>query len=213
MLETPGVRPPRQERSRRTFERVIDAASAVFAEDGYEGLTIARVCERAGTSPGAVYTRFENKDALALAVHDHAMAQMRSELEEAYAPSERWDALATPELVEECARVLIGHFRGNAALIRAIVLRSAADPTMRARGAQSVRAVGDAFVGRLSDRLGDYPRTDPLAAVRDAFAVLFEAISWDIAFGSEFRQAGAFGSAPDARLPVLCRMMLLTPEG
>ena len=49
--------------------------------------------------------------------------------------------------------------------------------------------------------------------MRSAFAMAFEAISWDVAFGSEFRAGGALGEELEVRLPALGRMLLLTSPG
>ncbi|MDQ1204819.1 TetR/AcrR family transcriptional regulator [Microbacterium sp. SORGH_AS_0862] len=210
MLETPGLRPPRQERSRRTLERVLDAGADVFAAHGYEGLTIAEVCRIAKTSPGAVYTRFESKAVLVRAVHDHVLTALSAELDAAFAPHSEWDALETAQFVERAVNVLILHLRRHAPIVRAIVLRAAVDPVMRTSGAPRIRSMADAFTARMLDRAADYPHPDPETAVRDAFGMVFEALSWDIAFGSDYRASGALGAPPDARLPSTCRMLLLT---
>ena len=63
------IRPPRQERSRRAWDRVLDAGVALLEEAGYEGFTIAAVCERAQVPPRAIYDRAPTKDALFLAVY------------------------------------------------------------------------------------------------------------------------------------------------
>jgi AcrR family transcriptional regulator len=211
MLATPGLRPPLQERSRRTLERILEAGTDVFARRGYDGLTIAEVCREAGASAGAVYSRFESKDALVRAVHDHAMSGMLQEVERIYAPGEHWDTLSTSALVEHAVRSLAAHFRAHAPIVRSIVLRAAVDPLMRTSGAQSTRRMADAFTERLLVRAADFPHPDPEEAVRAAFGMAFEAISWDVAFGAEFRSAGALGPAPDERLAAVCRMVLLTP--
>src|SRR4051812_37000943 len=40
------VRPPKQERSRASWNRVLDAGVAILEDTGYDALTIAAVCER-----------------------------------------------------------------------------------------------------------------------------------------------------------------------
>jgi AcrR family transcriptional regulator len=211
MLETPGLRPPRQERSRRTLERILEAGAEVFAARGFEGLTIAEVCLAAETSAGAVYTRFEGKDALVRAVHDHTMAAMIADVAALYADGPGWRELATPALIEQAVRLLVSHMRERAAIVRAIVLRAAADPVMRASGARAIAEMADAFTARVLDRAADLPHPDPESTVRGVFGMAFEAISWDVAFGGEFREAGALGAPPDERLPAVCRLVLLTP--
>lgn len=51
-----------------TRERLIDAALAVFAEEGVGGASVERICDVAGFTRGAFYSNFESKDALCLAV-------------------------------------------------------------------------------------------------------------------------------------------------
>jgi len=79
----PAVRPPRQERSRRTLERLEKAALELVARDGPEAVTIAAVVARAGSSVGSFYARFQGKDELFL----HLAEGLRRQA------LERWRAL------------------------------------------------------------------------------------------------------------------------
>jgi AcrR family transcriptional regulator len=56
--------PAKQERSRKSLERLLDAAEEVLKAHGLEGATVPRIAARAGLSPGAIYRRFPDKDAL-----------------------------------------------------------------------------------------------------------------------------------------------------
>jgi len=66
-------RVPTQERAKKRVERIIDAASYVFAEDGFDGATMESIAARAETSIGSIYQFFPNKLSLfnALARHYH----------------------------------------------------------------------------------------------------------------------------------------------
>jgi AcrR family transcriptional regulator len=57
-------RVPTQARSKERFERILDAADAVFADVGFDAATMDAIAERAGTSIGSVYQFFPNKKAL-----------------------------------------------------------------------------------------------------------------------------------------------------
>ena len=59
---------PKQARSRESLARLITATREILNEKGIEGATVPRVAARAGLSPGSVYRRFPNKDALMRAV-------------------------------------------------------------------------------------------------------------------------------------------------
>jgi AcrR family transcriptional regulator len=56
--------PAKQERSRKSLERLLDAAEEVLKAHGLDGATVPRIAAKAGLSPGAIYRRFPDKDAL-----------------------------------------------------------------------------------------------------------------------------------------------------
>jgi AcrR family transcriptional regulator len=79
----------KQTRSQESLQRLLNAAVEVLNERGLEGATIPRIAARAGLSPGAVYRRFPDKDALLQTVvlteleqMDENMAQLTPELAE-----------------------------------------------------------------------------------------------------------------------------------
>jgi AcrR family transcriptional regulator len=56
--------PPRQERSRRLVEAILEAAIRVLERDGASAFTTIRVAERAGVSVGSLYQYFPDKQAI-----------------------------------------------------------------------------------------------------------------------------------------------------
>jgi len=63
-----GPLPAKQARSRKSLERLLDAAEEVLKKHGLDGATVPRIAAQAGLSPGSVYRRFPDKDALLRAV-------------------------------------------------------------------------------------------------------------------------------------------------
>src|SRR6185436_14876416 len=61
---------PKQQRSRQTLTRLLDAAEALLDENGLDAATVPAIAERAGVSVGVVYRRFRNKDELLRAVYE-----------------------------------------------------------------------------------------------------------------------------------------------
>src|ERR1035441_1188771 len=55
---------PQQARSRESTRKLLKAAAEVLGQHGIEGATIPRIAQHAGLTPGAVYRRFPDKDAL-----------------------------------------------------------------------------------------------------------------------------------------------------
>ena len=62
--------PTQAERTDATRRALIDAARAVFCEDGYADAGVDEICARAGVTSGALYHHFGNKAALFRAVYD-----------------------------------------------------------------------------------------------------------------------------------------------
>jgi len=55
---------PQQARSRESWRKLLKAATEVLGQHGVEGATIPRIARHAGLTPGSVYRRFHDKEAL-----------------------------------------------------------------------------------------------------------------------------------------------------
>src|SRR5262245_40317196 len=64
MRQTRPSLEPQQERSRESLRKLLKAATEVLGQHGVEGTTIPRIAHHAGLTPGAVYRRFHDKEAL-----------------------------------------------------------------------------------------------------------------------------------------------------
>ena len=70
----------RHEKQAETRERVLEAATRVFARRGYGAASIEEIAEEAGFSHGAVYSNFAGKEALFLAVYEERIARRQREI-------------------------------------------------------------------------------------------------------------------------------------
>ncbi|HLF99411.1 MAG TPA: helix-turn-helix domain-containing protein [Acidimicrobiia bacterium] len=68
-------------RREMTRSALIDAAAELIAERGYEGASLEEIAKRAGFTRGAIYSNFEGKDDLLLAVLDRWFRGRFPELE------------------------------------------------------------------------------------------------------------------------------------
>jgi AcrR family transcriptional regulator len=73
-------RETRAEKQARTRAELIATAAKVFARRGYNGASVEEIAEEAGYSHGAVYSNFEGKADLFLAVFEDYMAERVGEL-------------------------------------------------------------------------------------------------------------------------------------
>src|SRR6185436_6662896 len=71
-------RVPTQERAKKRVERIIDAASHVFADEGYDAATMEAIAARAETSIGSIYQFFPNKISIFNALSRHYHEKVRA---------------------------------------------------------------------------------------------------------------------------------------
>ncbi|WP_394824705.1 TetR/AcrR family transcriptional regulator [Pendulispora albinea] len=84
-IDTTPRKRPRQARSHATVDALIEAASQVLIEHGYEGATTARVAERAGVSVGSLYQYYPNKESLVAALIERHASAFVGAIEQAFA--------------------------------------------------------------------------------------------------------------------------------
>lgn len=58
------ARKPRQERSRRSLQKMLQTAKRMLAKEGYSAFTLQELSKRSDVSIGSIYHRFENKQEL-----------------------------------------------------------------------------------------------------------------------------------------------------
>lgn len=73
-------RKPQQERSRKTYERLLDVAGELLSEVGIERISANLICERADVTPPAFYRYFGDKYAVLEALAARLMARQNDAL-------------------------------------------------------------------------------------------------------------------------------------
>ena len=72
----------RRERQEQTRDRLLDAATKVFARRGYHEASVEEIAAEAGFTTGAVYSNFAGKEELFLALAErevtHRVAEIRA---------------------------------------------------------------------------------------------------------------------------------------
>jgi AcrR family transcriptional regulator len=101
------------------LHRLLKAATEILQEKGLEGATIPRIAARAGLSPGAVYRRFPDKDALLRRVVIATLEGADQQTAASLTPN-----LATrftlPVMVEKIVASTLGSYRKHTRLLSSI---------------------------------------------------------------------------------------------
>ena len=85
ILSEPAPRRTQAERRAESEDRLLEAAAAIIAEEGYMAATLERVGERAGFSRGLASRKYGSKDGLIEAVIWRVSAQVHGEVDAAIA--------------------------------------------------------------------------------------------------------------------------------
>ncbi len=87
---------------------VLDAARAVFQRLGIEGASIREIAKEAGYTPGAIYSYFDNKEAIYGALLGESLERLNAAVDAAGS-----DALAPAEQLNAKASAWFGFFAAN----------------------------------------------------------------------------------------------------
>jgi AcrR family transcriptional regulator len=110
---------PQQERSRESLRKLQKATVEVLGQHGIEGATIPRIAQHAGLTPGAIYRRFDDKDAL---LEDAILGMLERQQERAQTGMSPESAAQIPLTVftETVINGMVLGYRLNAGMLRAI---------------------------------------------------------------------------------------------
>ncbi len=82
----PAPRLTRAESKAQTRSRILAAATAVFEREGYHGASLERIAAEAGFTKGAVYSTFDSKADVMLALIGELTSRRQAELEDVFGP-------------------------------------------------------------------------------------------------------------------------------
>jgi AcrR family transcriptional regulator len=176
------IRPPRQARSQETLDRILDAAETLVAEKGFEDSPIAEIVQRAGSSVGAFYARFHDKEGLLHALYERHYEEAVATTDATLAP-ERWQGADAVELVEAVIPFLVSIFRERRGLMRAFVVRNHTHPEFQARQQRLSHYVIARLSALLLQRREQISHPDPERATRFGFMLVNSALETMILFG------------------------------
>lgn len=141
----------RSERQAQTYEELLDAAEAAFAERGFHAASVAEIALAAGYTKGAVYANFAGKTELFLAVLDRHIRRRQD--------------------VDSSGRTETAHqFRRDWGLLafEALLYAVREDPVMLTEIAERYRQIDQLHAEALGSPAGDGASTQELAIARSA---------------------------------------------
>jgi AcrR family transcriptional regulator len=176
------IRPPQQARSQETLERILDATETLVVEKGFEDTPISEIVRRAGSSVGAFYTRFEDKDALLHALYQRYYEEALATADDALDPA-RWQGRGVAVIVASITRFLVSVYRDHGPLIRAFIIRTHLDAGFQARQERLYLDVTTRLSALLLARRGEITHPQPERAIAFGLALVFSGLERALIFG------------------------------
>jgi len=170
---------PKQARSQRTLARLLDAAEALVAERGLEGLSIPAVARRAKSSVGGFYARFTDKAALLRALEERFFEQVFVRLE-ALVDRRRWTSAMPADFVRAAVAELVSVVEEKRHLLKAFMFRASQDPRILEDAIVFRRRVAERIAPVLLGQTLDHPR--PALAVDLAIQAAFALMQQHVVF-------------------------------
>jgi AcrR family transcriptional regulator len=157
-------------------EKILDAAEAAFAADGFSGASMKTIAEAAGVATGLLHYHFEGKEGLYAAVIDRRAGLINAERLARLAEVDR----AGPDAVREILAALLDPplrpMGGGRAYARILAGMTAGDARDKALVRQHYDAVADAFITALAEARPDAPRAAIAWAYNLAIGTLVTAL-------------------------------------
>lgn len=126
-LAIQGVTPARQARSEATFQALIREGRRALDGGSLEKISIGEVCRGAGTSVGAFYGRFENKEVFFTAIQQVVIGDVWEVMQQLLNDLDRRDAPAA-EFLDVIAEFWVRIYRDNRGLYLAAFKHASTRP-------------------------------------------------------------------------------------
>lgn len=178
------VREPKQERSRASFERALDATVSLLVERRSDGFTIAEVAARSGVSTGSIYARVASKDDLIRVTHHREMARLSGRTRQAFAD------LATPgaplpQVVSRAVTTMADLLADRAPMMAPFMAISHHDAVIGAAGRAAHTEMVCAFTDLVLTAGPAITHADPARAAAWCCTVVYSVLARKLGLGSD----------------------------
>jgi AcrR family transcriptional regulator len=194
--------PPKQDRSRRTLERIEVATLELISEKGVEATTIQDIVKRARSSVGSFYARFPAKEDLLLHLEEKVWSQARERFDEALEERD-FEGVSLTGLLEPLVQLLLQTQREDARQRRFLDIRNGRNERgagMRKFHAHILSRVRPLILERQSDIMHPIPER----AVDLGFAAVVGAIR--VMDDGTLEEGARAGLSDESVVPELARL-------
>jgi AcrR family transcriptional regulator len=143
MMNPNLIHKPQQVRSQETMNHILDAAALLLETKTFKELTIADVVKQAGTSVGAFYGRFKDKEALLQALDERFFDEFACAIKAMLDPL-NWSGKSLYFLIHEMCTLLVETYGQQKGVLRSLNVKGRLSSDSRFRKREQ-RAWQDLF--------------------------------------------------------------------
>ncbi len=151
------VRPPQQQRSRETMERIMETLEVLLHEKSFDRITLQELAQKSGAGASSIYARFKDKQALIMGTHerlrDRAFACMKSQ-----SNPRRWKGKSVEQIVCALIDEALVFYGKHWAILRAALFVDEA--SIRQRQAESLHFASEQYSKILAPFTSDQTKMD-----------------------------------------------------
>lgn len=172
--------PPKQSRSRDTYEDILEAAEKLLQGQSLEGTSVREIVREAGCTEGSFYARFGTKESFIRHLEERLVEQQEEVMRTG--TGEKWNSSDPEGSLRMLAEEVVDLYGRQRGVFRALIVRSRTDEALRSRldelGQKNLQMIVQALLDSV-----DVERPNPEFAVRFAVltarATLREAVLFD----------------------------------
>lgn len=197
---------PQQNRSRITTTKILDAAYRLFTTRGYGETSLQDVAAESGVSIGAIYTRFNDKDAILYTIVDNYGRDVTNDFLKVFDRS-NWLQSEASEIICGFIDIFFVDHREYTGILNLIELRRLTDGLKIKVNSDYINIVNQRLADLLKEKLPEV--SESLITTRVAIA--HHVLRTTITGTSLLEKAGALPSFPlnDATLKAELKRMML----
>lgn len=114
--------PKNTPKAEETGRKILEAALALFRQQGFDATTMREIAQQAGVATGAAYYYYPSKDAIVADFYQRSCSEMQPQIEAALR-----SARGLENRLRAVISVKLAHFAPNRSVLRSL-LRNGADP-------------------------------------------------------------------------------------
>lgn len=174
---------PQQARSRKSMQKLLEAAAEIVSQYGLEGATIPRIAHRAGLTPGSIYRRFRDKEALIEAVILGILEKQDEDMNTGATPFSPGQ-VSLSVLAQQVISGMVATYRQKAGLLLAMkqFVQGQAGSAFREKASRLqvryLEKVIDMFVAYREDIRHPNPRMAVVLGLKMVAGALYELVVW-----------------------------------